>query len=597
MSFPKPPPPTDEQLAVLIATERIRVVRACPGAGKTEMFVEAIRRKLNGWSSPNAGVAALSFTNVARQAIESRVGSVVSLPHYTGTLDAFAFRFVVKPFAHLMGLPAGAVRLFPAPVCNHLHEPTVQIGKHAKVRATLFRTHFSGRNGNEPTMRAEMQVGATYLPVSVPQGLVQEIWTAKREFWAKTGIVTHSDCHFLASSILKHPDHGESVRDLVARRFPMLFIDELQDTGFYLARSFIRLCQHPKVSALVVGDPNQAIYGFGGASPTIFADFDALAGSKPFSLTRSQRCPKKIAQVASALTFDNTVVKPKIDAVDGALAIVVHHLDKPKLLPLQSKFLRELVHGASLAVIARKGKTAAGLRAEALRDDFCGKSTAARQISQAVERMLNRQPQEAAQIVDRELCRVVFDDAHAGTRELNERGITRAQWRSATFKLLLKAMAKIDGESWNDWVQRLKASVRDTALSLGLKPEEISGLKRYMVCKTKGITLRSQLLDVPLEQLWGMTDTITTVHKVKGAEFETVVIFAPKPSKGDPCPSVEWWKPDGDGEERRVAFVAVSRAKQKLVLCVHTTTYDALKAAHPQFVESFGEPIPLPMGA
>ena len=73
-SHHRPKPPTDEQKAVLASTARVTVVRACPGAGKTEVFVEAIRQKLSRWNDPGKGLAALSFTNIARETIEARVG-------------------------------------------------------------------------------------------------------------------------------------------------------------------------------------------------------------------------------------------------------------------------------------------------------------------------------------------------------------------------------------------------------------------------------------------------------------------------------------------------------------------------------------------
>lgn len=590
MSSLPPHKPTAEQLAVLDAKDRVRVVRACPGAGKTEMFVEAIRRELNQWNSARTGIAALSFTNVARQTIEARVGSVVAAPHYTGTLDAFVFRFIVKPFAHLMDLPQGAVRLFPAALADQLDKPDVQIGPSPKARAPIFKTYFSGQAGKEPSMRASSDYGKG----PIPQDLVKAIWDAKLNFWKKSGIVTHSDCHFLASCILKHPVEGERVRDLIARRFPVIFIDELQDTGFFLARTFVRLCAHPNIRALVVGDPNQAIYGFGGASPTIFDDFQKLPGGLPFKLAKSQRCPKKITALASALTYDNTAIEPKDGAVDGTATLVIHNLDKPKLSPAQVTFLKNVQVGATIAVIARRAKTVGDLRAERLRDDFAGKSSAGRQLNLAVEKLRNNAPQEAALIVDREFCRVILNDIHAGAEDLVKRGITRQEWRAATFGMLVDLMKQIDGETWNAWVLRAKAKIQAVATSLRVKPEDVHGLKSYRICNEDGNELRKKLLEVPVAQLWSNVDTVTTVHRVKGAEFETVVFFNPKPAAKTPCISTEWWKAGGDGEERRIAFVAVSRARMNLVLCVHKTTFEALKATQPAFLALFGPPMALP---
>lgn len=591
MSFQNlPREPTAEQKAVLDSKDRVRVVRACPGAGKTEMFVEAIRRELTRWTDPNAGIAALSFTNIARQTIEARVGSVVCVPHYTGTLDGFVFRFIVKPFAHLLDLPQGAVRLFPAALAEQLSKPDVQIGANAAARAPLFKTYFIGHAGKEPTMRATNAFGSDL----VPQELVASIWAAKRNYWQKTGIVTHSDCHFLAACILKHKTQGARVRDLIARRFPVVFIDELQDTGFFLARSFVNLCGHAGVRALVVGDPNQAIYGFGGASPTIFDDFQALPGAKDFKLSTSQRCPKKIAAVASALTSDHTAILAKGDATDGIATLVVHDLDKPKLSPGQAAFIKGLQAGETFALVARRSAVVNGLRGEQYRDEFAGKSSSGRQLNLAVEKFLNGAAREAAIIVDRELCRLVLNDSEASADDLLKREITRTAWRAATFGILVELAKRVEGETWNAWVLRAKAYIQNVAVSLGATPEDLKRLNTYRICNQNGTKVKNPLVDVPVMTLWGATETVSTVHQVKGAEFETVVFFNAKPAAKSPCISTEWWKADGDGEERRIAFVAVSRAKQNLVLCIHKTSYESLKATQPAFLNLFEAPVALP---
>ena len=79
---------------------------------------------------------------------------------------------------------------------------------------------------------------------------------------------------------------------------------------------------------------------------------------------------------------------------------------------------------------------------------------------------------------------------------------------------------------------------------------------------------------------------ISSIHKVKGAESDTIVFFVPKIAKNK-WPSIQWRPDDDGGEERRIAFVAVSQAKQRFVLCLHSTVYDALKKSRPDFIKCF----------
>jgi DNA helicase-2/ATP-dependent DNA helicase PcrA len=114
-----------------------------------------------------------------------------------------------------------------------------------------------------------------------------------------------------------------------------------------------------------------------------------------------------------------------------------------------------------------------------------------------------------------------------------------------------------------------------------------------MICSKTGNAMRAGLLDVAAVPVWNPTDTITSVHKVKGAEFDTVVFFVPKAAKGK-CPSIQWWSDADGGEERRIAFVAASRARQRFVLCLHTSVFEAMKRARPEFIACFDPPTALP---
>lgn len=590
MSFLRQPkPPTDEQKAVLYSDARVTVVRACPGAGKTEVFVEAIRKRLREWNRHGCGLAALSFTNIARQTIEERVGGAVAAPHFVGTLDSFVFRFIVKPFGHLVGLPPGAVRLFPAAVADALEEPLISVGNENYQRASMFSVHFSGLLDKQPRISARLAKIGNF---DVPDDVVPRVLSEKQRFWKGTGIVTHSDCHFLASSILRHKAHGQTIRDILTRRFPVVFIDEVQDTSFFLARTFLALFSEERVSGLLVGDPNQAIYGFGGASPSIFDDFEKLSGARALKLTLSQRCPKAVARVATELSASGLTVDPLPGAVDGLASLVVHDLNTPKLTQQHANFLRSLLHGESLAVIARKSATSNGLRGELVRDEFQGKSKAARRLNLAVQHLLGGDPREAFRIVETELSRVVLGDERAGAEALREFGISAALWRAAIFDVLTTAAKSVSSESWNDWVSRVFAAVKVAAASLGWT-DDGKLPNSYRGCNEKGHSTRIGLLDVAVTSNWDAADTIATVHKVKGAEFDTVVLFVPKANRGK-CPSVQWWSDEDGGEERRIAFVAASRAKLRFVLCLHTSVFEAMKKTRPDFLACFASPVPMP---
>jgi DNA helicase-2/ATP-dependent DNA helicase PcrA len=83
----------------------------------------------------------------------------------------------------------------------------------------------------------------------------------------------------------------------------------------------------------VVGDPNQSVYGFNGADPTLLARLpDLLRGTKVIRLDENHRCTPQVVAVATAVlreggsfSGDSEVVAPRTTRVDGPVPQVIAH--------------------------------------------------------------------------------------------------------------------------------------------------------------------------------------------------------------------------------------------------------------------------------
>ena len=111
-----------------------------------------------------------------------------------------------------------------------------------------------------------------------------------------------------------------------------LFVDEMQDVNPSQFRLLSALLSD-EPDLFVVGDPNQSVYGFNGADPTLLDRLpEILRGTRVIRLDENHRCTPQIVAVATALLRDRAgtdgageVVPPRTSRVDGPVPKVVSH--------------------------------------------------------------------------------------------------------------------------------------------------------------------------------------------------------------------------------------------------------------------------------
>jgi DNA helicase-2/ATP-dependent DNA helicase PcrA len=120
--------------------------------------------------------------------------------------------------------------------------------------------------------------------------------------------------------------------DSIRWRTRHLFVDEMQDVNpaqFRLLTAM--LADEPDL--FVVGDPNQSVYGFNGADPTLLDRLpEILRGTKVIRLDENHRCTPQVVAVATAVLREGgafgtmgKVVLPATTRVDGPVPQIVSH--------------------------------------------------------------------------------------------------------------------------------------------------------------------------------------------------------------------------------------------------------------------------------
>ena len=105
---------------------------------------------------------------------------------------------------------------------------------------------------------------------------------------------------------------------LILPKYDWVFVDEAQDTNA-IQREILRLMMHDTSTLVAVGDPNQSIYGFRGASADSMQLIEDEFNCVRLPLHISYRCPKSVVTYARTWV-DHIEAAP--DAKDG----IVRHL-------------------------------------------------------------------------------------------------------------------------------------------------------------------------------------------------------------------------------------------------------------------------------
>ncbi len=558
--------PTAQQKDAIFADELEFLLRASPGSGKTWTSCRRFIWRGANWHHNVGGLALLSFTNTAiREFYEAtiKVGrrDLLSDPNFIGTLDSFIERFLITPFGHL---PVGLSK-----------RPKLFTDAHvARLKGGAFSTFIEFSNGTKmpvetgkltpiirdggivygfPGMNGQLSVVKVISKLPPPVALL------------KTGYYSHEHRKFWACYLLqKRPD----ICRILARKFPEIIVDEAQDTNEWLIEC-LKALRNAGAKITLVGDPDQCIYEYSRAAPDSLVTLKTIWGIRELPLSKSFRCNDHIAAAVRMVSGNTTFTGSGLPRSDREGAFIIrdpggnfgHSIASfEKLLEdvgIKKDEASILCRGHGQIQSIRgsanynsfKGQTKEFAHAAFLRDsrkDFRG---AFRQFEKCLRGITAADP-IWDKIDEDEDC----DDAIAKRLVL---------WRFVKSADGLPPVSL----SGDEWIDALKERLEKLIPVIG-----ISGpIKLGQKIKKSGTAEQLRLPVFAPETLFPPIRQ-ETIHQVKGESIDAVLFLGSPKFFNSVVSSID---SNENTEDRRLAYVAMTRARHLLLIGLPATHYDS----------------------
>lgn len=566
-----------EQLAAATSTHRRVAVIAGAGTGKTATLTARIAHLIHKGASPDR-ILALTFTNKAalemRQRVAAAVGADVGSRVHIGTFHAQGIRWIRRflPLAPGLRLSPRFNVLDEVDSGLLLEEVRKSVCKDLSMRK--LRTH---------RVAWHECLEVNHIDRDQPWFL------AWREYHRSALSADCLDFDGILETVDMLISRYPEIARRHAERFEHVLVDEFQDTSIFqldLVQRMFRWQASLDSSAFVVGDLRQLIYSWRGADVEGIAEAIDGGDWQVYALVRNYRSSRPIVDAANGLQRTMTIPLPEgselVTDRPGPAITVERCANPPDEADLVARTVREILDSGAttedVAVLARR------------HDDL---RLVARALDRAEVPWYHVGGDSA--VWDDPTARKIVHALRLAANHYDGRAWTMiANWPRERFNRL--ALAELDRDSMRQRLPVVDLAIgRPEGADLGAFVGRVDGesglaqavadLFSSVACAGDEATERARAAISDWDQQYGPATVrdfldwfsvrhqadgvradlgrvvLSTVHGAKGLEWETVIVVGLDEGRFPIA------REGGNGEEeKRLAYVAVTRARQELIL-------------------------------
>ena len=542
------------------------ILNACPGSGKTSAISYKLSQLIPDWDrrfNRFCGIACLSFTNVAKDEIHKKYVEFTRIsldyPHLVSTIDSFINSQITLPHYHLLEFASKRPKIIDDE--SFLNEAWQGRWNFKKNDGQLLCYSYApggieigidGKynwNGKEPDSSKVSPEAFNAYCKALKSWQIREV-----------GILKTTDSAYMALHLLKnHP----RIAEYLANRFPVIIVDEAQDTSDIQLAILDILANSGLNSLELVGDPYQCLYEWRNAKPSLLIDkIQSCSDWNIIDFTDNRRSTMPIVRCFSKLRCQGDPYLIAVSKFDNEHPVYIFkHKEQCEHEAIEKYFdycktydtNRVLVRGKTL-----KRKLLGGISDE---EDFW-KSPIPTQLVYALNELQNHRVKDAIRLVRSLLPQITNPTSdYAQQRDL-ENELKQDYEANALLLYLLRQLPKFElpVKDWSTQAQEIFYSIL---------------FDKFMIHQQIDFELKKggkfpKLSNEPMEKFYGTIHRTTnlpvsTIHQVKGMTLDSALLFLSGNNSG--LGIGDLYQPSSfPTEKQRLMYVAMSRPRYLLAI-------------------------------
>lgn len=614
-----------EQLDVVLHGDGACLVLAGAGSGKTRTLTYRVAYLIEKGVRPE-NIVLLTFTNKAAREMVERVDAVLmgrAQGIVGGTFHSIGARWL-RQHAEWLGFTRGFTILDSDDAKDLLKAILVDRGIETKEKRfpskNVLADVISYARNTQRSLEEVIELKCPHFVQHTKE--IQEIAELYQQRKKASNAMDFDDLLTFTAGLLEDPVIGERISE----RAQYVLVDEYQDTNTVQAR-FVKALSRVHANILAVGDDAQSIYGFRGADVQNILSFPTIwPQTKTFKLLNNYRSTPEILALANASLEHNqeqfqkeliaqSITGPKPVLVSCASASQEARFIADELLKEHHKGTRL----SSLAVLFRSSAHSQTLEFELMKraipyeyrggQKFFERAHIKDVLSflRVIEnvrdeiawlRILGMQPgvgaTTASEIARQCLFLPMIEDVLApGAITVPKRGVEGFQELVTILKTALShgrlpsgLIRSIIGSNYQLYLEKEYPNYRERLEDLEQLAtfaegyQELAEFLSDIALYDDAVTTQERKLSTQEDRV-----ILSTIHQAKGLEWDTVCVMHLTDQSFPSKRAME--EEEGIEEERRLFYVAVTRARRQLFLTYPMTVgYDTLSFCQPSmFVE------------